>query len=58
MLRGIILFVVVWILVGFGIHTWNALKGSQKWTVIKTLAVSVFYAVIALVILVGFVILF
>ncbi len=56
--RGILFFVIVWVLVGVGITTFRHLNGQEKLTVVKLVGFSAVTAVIALVIVVGMVALF
>ena len=58
MARMILAFIVVFGLFHFGIQAWRDTTGLEKWTVVKSLTYSLILAILTLVALTTFVILF
>jgi len=58
MIRYVLIFAVLTALIYGGIHGWRLLSNLDKWTVIKTLTLSVLCATIAFAVLTTIVVLF
>jgi hypothetical protein len=58
MIRGILTFLVFWLLVAGSITSWRALSGKEKWSLVKTVAYGGLTAAIALIFVIVLVILF
>ncbi len=58
MIRGILAFLIMWVLVVGSISAWRSLSGKEKWSLVKSVTYGGVTALVALVILVGIVILF
>ena len=58
MIRGIEFYILVWILVTFGIVGFRHLTGKEKWALTKAIAFGAFTAVVALFAVIGIVIIF
>jgi hypothetical protein len=58
MIRYVLIFAVLTALIYVGIHGWRLLSNLDKWTVIKTLTLSVLCATIAFAVLTTIVVLF
>jgi hypothetical protein len=51
-------FAILAILIHFGIMAWQKLSGTQRWSLTKTAIYSIIVALLAIVVMTGFVILF
>jgi len=58
MIKGILFFVLVWLLVSVGITVFRSLSGREKFNVITLMSYSAVTALISTVLIVGFVLLF
>ena len=58
MIRGILTFLIIWVLVAGSITSWRALSGKEKWSLVKTISYGGLTAAIALVFVIVLVILF
>ena len=58
MIRIWLAFIVFAALIHFSITSWRALSGLEKWTLTKSIGYSIIVSLLALVVMVGFVIVF
>ena len=58
MIRFMFVFAILAILIHFGIMAWQKLSGTQRWSLTKTAIYSIIVALLAIVVMTGFVILF
>ncbi len=58
MIRFIFLFVILAVLIHFGITAWQSLSGSERWSLTKRLGYSIIVALLAIVVMMFIVVLF
>ena len=58
MIRLWLVFLVVAILIHFGIVAWRSMSGKERWTLTKSIGYSIIVSSLALVVMIGLVILF
>jgi hypothetical protein len=58
MIRLWLAFAILAVLIHFGLTAWRNMNGKEKWTLTKSIGYSIIVASLALVVMVGFVILF
>ena len=58
MIRLWLAFAILAVLIHFGFTAWRNMNGKEKWTLTKSIGYSIIVASLALVVMVGFVILF
>ena len=58
MIRLWLAFIIVAVLIHFGITAWRNMTGKERWTLTKSVGYSIIVASLALVVMVGIVILF
>ena len=58
MIRLWLAFIIVAVLIHFGITAWRNMTGKERWTLTKSVAYSIIVSLLALVVMVGLVIAF
>lgn len=58
MIRIVFAFIVLAVLIHFGIVAWQKMSGSERWSLTKTLGYSIIVALLAIVVLMFLVVLF
>ena len=58
MIRFIFVFVILAVLIHFGIMAWQKMSGSERWTLTKSLTYSIIVALLAIVVMMFMVVLF
>jgi len=58
MIRVILAFVILAVLIHFGITSWRSLTGKERWGLTKTLSYSIIVSLLAIVVMMFIVVLF